>query len=146
MKIISFVSSIEKVFTQIFLVQYLTSIIVICNIGFQLVHVHIQSIQFVNMCFYFMAMIVQLSIYCWNGNEIILKSTATRDACYNSNWIKCGSSIRKMLFIISERSKRPLYLSAGKFSKLSLATFTSVINSSYSYFTLMQRMDSKNKH
>lgn len=39
-----------------------------------------------------------------------------------------------------ERTKKPIFLTAGKFSVLSLVTLTSVINASYSYFTLLQSL------
>lgn len=39
-----------------------------------------------------------------------------------------------------ERSKKPLCLTGANFFELSLKTFMSVINSSYSYFTLMQNL------
>ncbi|KAF2899187.1 hypothetical protein ILUMI_06990 [Ignelater luminosus] len=61
-----------------------------------------------------------------NGNEIILQSMKIREACYMSEWVNCGPSVRKTLFIIMERTKRPLKLYAGGFISLSLDTLVSV--------------------
>ncbi|XP_050306279.1 odorant receptor Or2-like [Anthonomus grandis grandis] len=141
-KIIMFVHKVERVFSIILLIQYLTSIVVICNIGFQLVF----SLQFFLMLSFFVAMMCQLGMYCWFGNEIIINSTAIRDACYESDWVDYSVRVRKILLIIMERGKKPLYLTAGKFSILSLASFTSVINSAYSFFALMQRMYKQSEH
>nr|QXE93220.1 odorant receptor 40 [Eucryptorrhynchus scrobiculatus] len=139
-KIITLIALIERVLTKIVLIQYITSVVVICNIGFQLVIVEPFSFPFVLMLTFFTAKMLQLGLYCWFGNEIILSSLAVRDACYESDWINSDVRVGKMLLIIMERTKRPLYLTAGKFSVLSLASFTSVINSAYSFFALMQTM------
>lgn len=54
------------------------------------------------------------------------KSTTIQDSCYLSDWINFDTKVRKTLFIIMERSKRPVYLTAGKFANLSLDSFKSV--------------------
>ncbi|KAF2886566.1 hypothetical protein ILUMI_19606 [Ignelater luminosus] len=58
------------------------------------------------------------------GNSVI--SAKIRSACYMSEWINCGPLVRKSLFIIMERAKRPLILTAGGFVSLSLDTLVSV--------------------
>lgn len=45
-----------------------------------------------------------------------------------SEWTDYDPSIRRMLFIIMERSKRPVRLTAGKFVFLSIPTLVSVNN------------------
>ncbi|KAF2885570.1 hypothetical protein ILUMI_20603 [Ignelater luminosus] len=55
-----------------------------------------------------------------------VQSAKIGDACYMSEWINCGPSVRKSLFIIMERAKRPLELTAGGFVSLSLDTLVSV--------------------
>ncbi|KAJ8912545.1 hypothetical protein NQ315_006616 [Exocentrus adspersus] len=82
-EIIRYVENIEEVFSFIFLVQYMTSAAVICNIGFQLVHIHPLSVGFARMVFYIIAMMCQLGMYCWYGNEIIVK--VSRMHTFNEN-------------------------------------------------------------
>ncbi|KAJ8958747.1 hypothetical protein NQ318_016475 [Aromia moschata] len=53
-------------------------------------------------------------------------STAIQSACYESDWIDCHARIRKKLIIIIENSRRPLFLTAGRFSILSLASFATI--------------------
>ncbi|KAG5870808.1 hypothetical protein JTB14_005358 [Gonioctena quinquepunctata] len=96
------------------------------------------NVRFVQMMIYFVAMMTQLVMYCWFGNEIM--SSATKDACYEFEWFDSDLKTRKFLILIMERSKRPLFLTAGKFSVLSLQSFTSVIRTSYSYFALLQTL------
>ncbi|XP_074037219.1 LOW QUALITY PROTEIN: uncharacterized protein [Leptinotarsa decemlineata] len=119
---------LNKVFSMIILTQYATSAVVICNLGFQLVHVNPMSLKFVCMTVYFSAMMIQLAMYCWFGNEIIAKSLAISDACYEFKWFESDLETRKTIITIMERSKQPLFLKVEKFSILSLQAFTSVSN------------------
>nr|ALR72552.1 odorant receptor OR7 [Colaphellus bowringi] len=152
-EIIRFQKALERVFSSIFLAQFATSVMVICNIGFQLVHVQPASVQFALMLFYFIAMNTQLVMYCWYGNEIIVKvyhclsilSSAIRDACYKFEWFDSNMETKKLLLIIMEHSKKHLYLTAGKISVLSLESFTSVMRTSYSYFALLQTLYRNNQ-
>ncbi|XP_048521725.1 odorant receptor 49b [Dendroctonus ponderosae] len=137
-KIIELVELTEKVFSEIVLIQYLTSIAAICIIGFRMVTVDLVSFPFLLMAAFLLCMFCQLGIYCWFGNEIILQSLLTREACYEFDWINADLQVKNMLLIIMERSKRPLHLTAGKFSILSLDSFTSVINSAYTFFAVIQ--------
>lgn len=85
------VHNLENVFCYIIFIQFLTSAVVICNIGFLLVHVSNKTkyffhsilkfilqmdnlnTQFFRVFMYFLAMMIQLVVYCWYGNEIIIK-------------------------------------------------------------------------
>nr|XP_022909840.1 odorant receptor 67c-like [Onthophagus taurus] len=142
-KIILYVNLIEKVFSFSILIQLMGSIIVICNTGFFLLIITPFSAQFFMLVVYFITMMSQLSLYCWFGNEIIIKSVEIGGACYLSKWYMCDNRVRKLLFITMERSKRPLEITACKFTNLSLITFSTIIRWSYSYFTLLQRLAAK---
>lgn len=47
-------------------------------------------------------------------------------ACYECEWYEFDAPARRTLFIIMERAKRPLKLTAAKIAELSLETFTKV--------------------
>lgn len=76
------------------------------------------------MPFYTIAMFFQLLIYCWNGHELSVQSLMVGQAAYESKWINADDNTKKSLILIIARAQRPCYLTAGKFSKLSLETFT----------------------
>nr|AUF73009.1 odorant receptor [Anoplophora chinensis] len=96
--------------------------------------------QFVILIVYFSAIMIELAMYCWVGNEIILKSLQIGDACYMSKWYEFSPRTNKILFLIMERSKRPLTISAYKFSVLSMSAYLKIIQCSYSYFTVLRRV------
>ncbi|KAF2887261.1 hypothetical protein ILUMI_18912 [Ignelater luminosus] len=119
------VDYIEHIFTMGLFAQFIASVIVICNTLFHFVLISISS-QFFMLADYLMILLVQLFIYCWYGNEIIFKSGQLGEACYMSNWELSGNEVRLYLFMIMERSKKPLRITTMKLSELSLTTFASV--------------------
>lgn len=75
--------------------------------------------------------LIQLLIYTWTCNDIIVQSTAIGDAAYNSKWYLLpddglGRAVKRGLFIMMIRARRPCILTAGNFAVMSLDTFTGV--------------------
>ncbi|KAF2904855.1 hypothetical protein ILUMI_01326 [Ignelater luminosus] len=140
--IIKVVNSIENVFTIGLLAQFVASALVICNTIFDFVLVPVSSQLFL-LVDYLIIILVQLFIYCWYGNEIIVKSFKIGEACFMSKWYMSDNRVRKYLFIIMERCKRPMKITVMKISILSLAAFASILQWSYSYLALLLKMYSK---
>lgn len=103
------------------------------------------------LIFYLLAMLTELYMYCWFGNEIMHKvcdssfakyfnislhwstffqSYNIGDACYLSEWYDCSESAKKNLLTIMQRTRKPLKITTFGFATLSLTTFTSVSISS----------------
>ncbi|KAK4885197.1 hypothetical protein RN001_001468 [Aquatica leii] len=144
--IIRLIQDIEQVFTVALFAQFGASVMVICNTVFHIVLISAVNFQFMMLLEYFMVMMFQLFMYCWYGNEIILKSTQVGEACYHCNWYQMGYSVRAYIFIIMERSKRPLIITTLKLSNASLIAFKSILQWSYSCLALLLKMyQKKNK-
>lgn len=81
--------------------------------------------------FHFVGGLIQLFIYTWTCNDIIVQSTAIGDAAYNSKWYllpddDLGRAVKKGLLTMMIRTRRPCILTAGNFAIMSLDTFTGV--------------------
>lgn len=137
---ITLINMIENTFSYGIFVQFLASIAVICLTGFQMLVVSPASAEFVLLFFYFACMMCQVILYCWYGNEIMFESGGIVEACYMSNWQEADPKYKKVLIIMMERSKRVIFLTAGKFFILSLTTLVMIVKSSYSYFAVLQRL------
>ncbi|XP_043472150.1 odorant receptor 49b-like [Leptopilina heterotoma] len=61
-------------------------------------------------------------------------------SAYDSPWYNWTKKERKLIEIITFRSQRASYLSAGKFSYMSLHAFSSILSSAFSFFTLLRRV------
>lgn len=59
-------------------------------------------------------------------NVMNFQSSSIGNSCYNAEWYRCSTKVRKYIFLIMERVKIPVQLSAGIFFTISLLTLTSV--------------------
>ncbi|XP_020296375.1 odorant receptor 49b-like [Pseudomyrmex gracilis] len=128
--LIYYVHNMQRVFAVILLGQLLLSSAVICFGGFQFLAVDI-PIRKCIFGFHFVGGLIQLLIYTWTCNDIIVQSTAVSDAAYNSKWYLLsgngpGLTLRKGIIIIMIRARRPCTLTAGYFTVMSLDTFMGV--------------------
>ncbi|XP_072758672.1 uncharacterized protein [Anoplolepis gracilipes] len=142
--LIHYVHNMQRVFAIILLGQLLLSSIVICVGGFQFLATEI-AIRKCIFAFHFMGALTQLLIYTWTCNDIIVQSTAVSDAAYNSKWYLLpnngpGKAVKSGLIIIMIRARRPCTLTAGRFGVMSLDTFTGILSTAMSYFTLLRQM------
>ncbi|GLV41186.1 Odorant receptor 49b [Carabus blaptoides fortunei] len=128
LKIIELSDNVEDQFNLMLLVQVLGSSLMFCFQLFQLSQMHLFSMTFMNMTAYFVLMLFQLSIYCYNGNEISMQSEQISAAAYNTDWFGAEDSVKKNLILMMVRAQRPIKISAGKFVFLSLATFMNIHN------------------
>ncbi|XP_011338486.1 putative odorant receptor 92a isoform X2 [Ooceraea biroi] len=125
--LICYVRNMQRAFAVILLGQLLLSSIVICFGGFQFLETNVAVRKFLFAC-HFVGGLIQLFIYTWTCNDIIIQSTAISDAAYNSKWYLLsnndpGKTLRKGLIMIMIRARRPCTLTAGYVTVISLDTF-----------------------
>lgn len=75
-----------------------------------------------------------------------MQSTVLSEACYMCDWNSCDLNICKSLFIIMERGKKPVVLTAGKLFSLTLNTLMTVffhICSEWDFFLLCCVVDNE---
>ncbi|XP_076273812.1 odorant receptor Or1-like [Rhynchophorus ferrugineus] len=137
---------IEDIFSYGILSQFAASISVICFTGFELILFSPDTSNYfmlitygLHLLSYMACMVVQVSIYCSFGHNVMTESSDIGQALYLSNWYMSDLSIRKELLILMERVKRPIILTAGKLFPLTLSTLTMIFRSSYSFFAVLQR-------
>ncbi|XP_075969902.1 odorant receptor 30a-like [Anticarsia gemmatalis] len=92
---------------------------------------------------YIFVMVIQILIPCWYGTKIMDKSTLLSFATYNCDWTSRSRQFKSNLRLFVERANKPLSITGGKMFCLSLITFTSIMNSAYSFFTLLQHMQTR---
>ncbi|XP_017774126.1 PREDICTED: odorant receptor 4-like [Nicrophorus vespilloides] len=138
--LLHYITVLEGMFTYGIFLQFLASIGVICLTGVQMLVTDPRSVQFILLIVYLICMLCQCGLYCWYGNEILTESNGIAEACYMSNWYEGTTEQKKVLFLIMERSKRQIEMTAGKFFTLNLGTYMMILKSSYSYFAVLQRV------
>ncbi|KAG5318774.1 OR4 protein, partial [Pseudoatta argentina] len=131
-KIIVFSDQIEKIFCYIALIQFLSSSLVICCLGFMIsisTQDTIDSSSLMKAIVFYMAATVEAFIFCFCGEYLSAKSKMISDAAYESIWYDFKPNECKLILFIILRSQRRLTITAGKIMDLSLEGFTSGVAS-----------------
>ncbi|KAI4458986.1 odorant receptor [Holotrichia oblita] len=87
----------------------------------------------------FVQFLCSIVIICVTGFQVFV-SGGIGLACYMTEWNTICPETRKLIFIIMERSKIPIVLTAGKFFNLNLSTLMMILRTSYSYLAVLQQM------
>nr|AQN78435.1 olfactory receptor 33 [Meteorus pulchricornis] len=146
-RLIHYMERVENLFSTIMLAQALGSILEICFSGFQILLGVGNSIMRTTLSVQFLiAAMVQLLLFSWSSHEIIIESQEIAEAAYRACWYGLeytdeGKAFRQSLLIIIARARKPCILTVGKFAPMSLDTFTSVFNTSISYFTILRQVN-----
>nr|XP_050867371.1 odorant receptor 13a-like [Vespula vulgaris] len=83
--------------------------------------------------------IIQLFLNSYPAENLIEMSTAIGLAAYDLNWFDKSRKMCKNLYILIQRSQKPVTISiAGFIPELSLTYYMSFLSSSFSYFTTLR--------
>ncbi|XP_076229585.1 odorant receptor 13a-like [Nomia melanderi] len=142
--LISYCRVLEEIFKPIVLAQVLTFSLLICFVGYQAILADIAFTRRVIFMNLLTSNMCHLLMFTYSCDCLIRESTAVSGAVYAGPWIempmdKNGKNFRKDLQIILMRSRRPCCLTANKFFAVSLETYTSVLSTAMSYFTLLRQ-------
>ncbi|KAB0804557.1 hypothetical protein PPYR_01527 [Photinus pyralis] len=138
--VIKFTETIENIFSYVFLSQFLCSAFGICLAGFTSINAKPGSVEFIFALSFLGTLMFQITLYCSYGNEVTIQSYRVLEACYMTEWVYRGPKVRQNLFLIMERSKRPMVMTAGKFVNLSLSSLVSVFRSAASYAMVLYQL------
>ncbi|KAF7378721.1 hypothetical protein HZH66_015508 [Vespula vulgaris] len=87
---------------------------------------------------YVSCVITTLFIYCFIGECFIQESTKFGNAIYNYEWYDLPAIESKFFLICMARTKKPQYLTSGKFAVLSLTIFTDIVKTSMGYLSVIR--------
>ncbi|XP_059049028.1 odorant receptor 4-like [Achroia grisella] len=141
-RLIKYGNDLEDAFAVVNLINVLLSSVDICCVMF--IIVFLDPILEVSSKFFLCAALTQMGVVCWYADDIFRTSLGVSDAVYESGWYNCDIRSRRALLLMLQRSQRPLYFTALKFSPITLNTYTSILTTSYSYFTLLYTAYSQN--
>ncbi|XP_060522083.1 odorant receptor 30a-like [Cylas formicarius] len=83
-------------------------------------------------------MAIQLLIFAWNCNEIIVESVDLANSLYESNWYHQSKSTKLILRVMMMRCQKPLRLIIGFFGPMDLEAGVSRLKLGYSYTTIVK--------
>ncbi|RZB89854.1 odorant receptor 59a-like, partial [Asbolus verrucosus] len=122
-KILEFAENSNNFYNWIVLGQFFISATSIGITMFQLTIVVPLSSQFFSLASFGSAIVVEIFMYCWFGNEVEIKSSNIPIAAFESNWIDASMEVKKNMIFFILRCQTPLKMSALNLFYLSLDTF-----------------------
>ncbi|XP_068987568.1 odorant receptor 4-like [Bombus flavifrons] len=128
-EIITFAEKIEKLFTYIALSQLVSNTVSTCCEGFLIVlAINDKSglVILIKSVAFYTVICLEVFIYCFAGEYLRIKSQLIGDTAYNILWYDLRPNKSRLLIPVILRSQRGFTLTFGKFSKLSLESFTGV--------------------
>nr|CUQ99418.1 Olfactory receptor 42 [Manduca sexta] len=132
---------IENMYSLTLLVNVVNSPLVICFCGFCSV-----VVEKWNETAYKSFLVTALSqtwFVCWYGQKLLDSSEGVAEAVYNSGWYRASKKIRRSLMIMLHGSQKGVGVTTYGFSIISLASYSTIIKTSWSYFTLLLNFSNK---
>ncbi|XP_029039507.2 uncharacterized protein LOC114874424 [Osmia bicornis bicornis] len=146
--LIAYCDQIEEIFNLIVLVQVITFSLLICLDGYQILVADVPHRKII-FFFHLMGTVCQLLMFTYSCDCIIQESRKLAPAVYSGPWLLLPMNenvqkLRKDLVMVIMRSHTPCCLTACKFFMVSLETYTKVLTTAASYFTLLQQSEDVN--
>ncbi|XP_058061209.1 odorant receptor Or2-like [Anopheles bellator] len=138
-RIIRFIQDLNGLVTYICLIELLSFGLMLCALLFLLNIISVMA-QIVIVGAYIFMILSQIFAFYWHSNEVREESMGIAEAAYSGPWLEVDNSIKKKLLLITLRAQRPLELTIGNVYPMTLEMFQSLLNASYSYFTLLRRV------
>ncbi|KAF7386889.1 hypothetical protein HZH66_011341 [Vespula vulgaris] len=142
--LIKYSKDLNHVFTFITLGQVLIFSILICLVGYEIFIADAAPTRRAVFIFYITGTMTQLMMFTYSCNILAEESMNVAEAAYSSSWTsmpinEISKFLKKGLLLIIIRARKPCSLSAGGFFSVSLETYTAVMSTAMSYFTLLRQ-------
>ncbi|KAL4708532.1 hypothetical protein ACJJTC_014140 [Scirpophaga incertulas] len=133
--LIRLANDVEEMFSFALFINFAYSSIIICFCAFCCVQ--IEKWNEIMYKLFLTTTLSQVWLMSWHGNKLIEASNGFSVAIYNSGWYAASQKIKTILFIMMYRSQKPVFVTTYGFAKISLMSYTTIIKTAWSYFTLL---------
>ncbi|XP_076287360.1 odorant receptor 13a-like [Lasioglossum baleicum] len=132
---IEFADALERIINVLALGQFMISTGLICFAGFQITSMMDDTGRLMKYSTFLNSAILELFMFSFSGDGLIEESENVGLSAYSCEWIK--SRYCPNLMIMMMRSMVPSQITAAKFYSMSLQSFSTVLSTSFSYFTVL---------
>nr|WCC57406.1 odorant receptor 6 [Papilio glaucus] len=139
--LISCVEKFSATYSYGFMTQLVSSVAAICGVMVQisLDASSLKSVRLITSLAFFAAMIIQLAIQCFTGNELTYQAERVADAVMECKWERMPARARKMLLPTMMRAQKPLLLTAAGYANMNNDCFLSIMKAAYSYYAVLSK-------
>ncbi|XP_003249267.2 odorant receptor 13a [Apis mellifera] len=140
--LIDYYQNLENVYTIITLGQVLVFSVLICLFGYQVFVAAASTARRFIFVFLLSGSMFLLFMFTYSCNDVMEHSDNVAIGAYSALWTilpmdKFGRMLRNDLIMVIKRSRRVCYLTANGFFPVSLETYTKILSTAVSYFTLL---------
>nr|AXM05140.1 odorant receptor [Campoletis chlorideae] len=137
---LGFISRTEQVLRNICLVELLGSTLNLCLLGFDLLMQwkHSDPIAMLTFAVLIVSFLFNIFSFCYIGEILTEKCQKVGEKTYMIDWYKLPSKTALGLTLTIATADRPITITAGKMTNLSLTTFFSVIKTAIGYFNILR--------
>ncbi|TMW43417.1 hypothetical protein DOY81_011503 [Sarcophaga bullata] len=136
-RLVSYIENFNSLVTYIVFVEFVLFGTIICSLLFCMNIIESFS-QTISIIMYILTMMYVLFTYYWHANEMLIESIKVSEAAYSIPWYYCSRRFRKTLLLFTIRAQQPLQIMVGNIYPMTLQTFQSLLNTSYTYFTMLR--------
>ncbi|XP_018337236.1 PREDICTED: odorant receptor 46a-like [Trachymyrmex septentrionalis] len=137
-RIFEYAYTINNMFAKIIGLQFAVSMLVVCSNLYRIA-MATDYVTFISLMMYTSAILTQIFIYCWFGNEVKAKSLQLMKNIYNIQWPSLSNSSKKGLLIVMRRAMNPIEFSSAYIITMNLESFVALLKMSYSAFNLLHQ-------
>nr|AID61210.1 odorant receptor [Calliphora stygia] len=141
-RLVSYIKDFNSLVTYIVFVEFMLFGAIICSLLFCMNIIETYT-QIISIIMYILTMMYVLFTYYWHANEMLIESIKVSEAAYSIPWYCCSKRFRKTLLLFIIRTQQPLQIMVGNIYPMTLATFQSLLNTSYTYFTMLRGLYSQ---
>ncbi|KAI4477718.1 hypothetical protein M0804_012546 [Polistes exclamans] len=138
--VIGFSELIDGSFSAMFLFTLGLHVLILAVSGTQVLIHSNEIIKAVRFGALFVSIIIQLLWQCWQAQLLLDYSDLPYSSVVRARWYNTSTRCKKLLVLIMMRSSKPCEITAGSMITISIETFSSVVRTSMSYFTVLQSM------
>ncbi|XP_032680916.1 odorant receptor 2a-like [Odontomachus brunneus] len=108
----------------------------LCTV-FKLIIVDVQFDEIIRIIAASTAQLLHIYYLSWTCQRLLDQSDRLHGAIYNCDWYRISMRSKRLLKFMLMRTSRPCQIKAGKMYVMSMENFSSILQVSVSYFTML---------
>ncbi|XP_063982165.1 odorant receptor 46a-like [Diachasmimorpha longicaudata] len=133
---------INSLFARVIIVQYAASTIIICISVFMISQVPVLSTKILFISSYLFGMLVEIFSLCIAAHQATFESQQLLIGIFNLKWYVLSNRARSYLILMMVRTLRPVVFTSGHIVVLSVESFGTLLKTSYTAYTVLQKSNS----
>ncbi|CAL1689176.1 unnamed protein product [Lasius platythorax] len=146
LRILKFVSDVDKVLNEICLAEFINASCNICLLGYYVIMDWNNQASMLQIFVYFVAFIsitFNIYIFCYIGERLVDRCQKVGSKCYMIEWYRLPQNKARNLMFPILMSSYPVELTAGKMVKLTMNSFSNILKTSMAYLNLLREVSSR---